>query len=177
MQIETRLIKDLIPAIYNPRKNIKAGDAEWRRIEKSIKTYGMVEPVIINAYKGREGVVIGGHQRLKVLQAMGVVEVDCSVVDVDEAHEKALNLALNKISNEWDVPGLKALMEELDSGILPDIEITGFDLKEVEMMFTAAPPPPIEGEGEGSGSGEGKFHICPDCGCRVECKKSKKEGK
>lgn len=46
--------------------------------------------------------VVGGHQRLKVMKDLGFTEVDCVVVDLDESKEKALNIALNKISGEWD---------------------------------------------------------------------------
>lgn len=57
------------------------------------------------------------------------------MVDLSEVKEKALNLALNKISGEWDIPRLKDLLEELDTGAF-DIEITGFDLKEIEDLMS-----------------------------------------
>jgi len=78
---------------------------------------------------------VGGHQRLKILKEMDYSEVEVSVVDLSEVKEKALNLALNKISGEWDLPMLKDLLEELDTGEF-DIEITGFDLKEIEDLMT-----------------------------------------
>jgi hypothetical protein len=176
MQIETRLISDLKPAKYNPRKPLKKGDDVWVKIENSIATFGMVEPVVINMYPGREHVVIGGHQRLKVLKSLGFTEVDCSVMYCDEPAEMALNLALNKIGNEFDRGGLRDMFEFLNSGIIPDITVTGFDIDEIQMLFTAAPPPEIEGETSGSGEGEGsgKYHICPSCGEHVKCEKSKK---
>ena len=42
---------------------------------------------------------------------------------------------MNKISGEWDLPLLKDLLLELDTGDL-DIEITGFDEKEIETLMT-----------------------------------------
>jgi len=60
-----------------------------------------VEPIVWNK---RTGNIVGGHQRLKVLLDMGMREVDCVVVDLDEAKEKALNLALNKIQGELGLP-------------------------------------------------------------------------
>ena len=50
----------------------------------------------------RTGFVVGGHQRLKVLLDMGETEIDCVVVDLEPAKEKALNLALNRIQGDWD---------------------------------------------------------------------------
>ena len=69
-----------------------------------------VEPVIWNKTTGR---VVGGHQRLKVLQDMGITEVDCVVVELSEEKEKALNIALNKISGEWDKEKLALLITDL----------------------------------------------------------------
>jgi ParB-like chromosome segregation protein Spo0J len=58
----------------------------------------------------RTGNLIGGHQRLKVLKERGDGEVEVSVVDLDKTKEKALNLALNKISGDWDYPKLKDVL-------------------------------------------------------------------
>ena len=57
---ERRLIADLKPAEYNPRKRLKPGDAEYEKLRNSIEKFGYVDPIIINA----DGTVIGGHQRL-----------------------------------------------------------------------------------------------------------------
>ena len=61
--------------------------------------------------------------------------MEVSVVDLPDKKEKALNLALNKISGEWDFPKLKDLLEEIDTGEF-DIEVTGFDDKEIEDLMT-----------------------------------------
>ena len=53
--------------------------------------------VIWNKTTGR---VIGGHQRLKILLSMGMDEIECVVVEMDEQKEKALNIALNNISGD-----------------------------------------------------------------------------
>ena len=60
--------------------------------------------------------VVGGHQRLKILEEIGKEEVEVSVVDLPDDKEKALNLALNRIQGEWDYPKLKDLLLELDTG-------------------------------------------------------------
>lgn len=56
-------------------------------------------------------------------------------MDLDAEKEKALNIALNKTGGDWDLPLLKDLLEELDTGTF-DIEITGFDAKEIEALMT-----------------------------------------
>ena len=131
MQIEKRVVADLKAAEYNPRKDLKPGDAEYEKLKRSIQEFGYVEPVIWNK---RTGVVVGGHQRLKVMKDLGYTEVDCVVVDLDEAKEKALNIALNKISGEWDNDLLASLLKDLD-GSGYDITLTGFDLAEAQELF------------------------------------------
>ena len=131
MQIEKRAVADLKAADYNPRKDLKPGDAEYEKLKRSIQEFGYVEPVIWNK---RTGVVVGGHQRLKVMKDLGYTEVDCVVVDLDEQKEKALNIALNKISGEWDNDLLASLLKDLD-GSGYDITFTGFDLAEAQELF------------------------------------------
>ena len=93
----------LRPAAYNPRKKLKAGDKEYEKIKSSILEFGYVEPIIVND----DMTVIGGHQRLTVLKDLGYTEVQCVVVEIeDENKVKALNIALNKISGDWDTDKL-----------------------------------------------------------------------
>ena len=68
MQIIRKRISELIPAPYNPRKDIQPGDPEYEKLKRSLEEFGYVEPVIWNA---RTGYVVGGHQRLKVLRELG----------------------------------------------------------------------------------------------------------
>lgn len=132
MIIEKKHIDELLPAEYNPRISLKdENPEEFEKLKKSIETFGIVDPVIWNK---RTGYVVGGHQRLSVLKELGYEEIDVSVVDLDDAKEKALNIALNKISGEWDEPKLKDLLEELQ---LTDIDetLTGFSNDEIEGLM------------------------------------------
>jgi len=131
MEIRKEPVEKLKPAKYNPRKDLQPGDPEFEKLRRSVEEFGYVEPVIWNE---RTGVVVGGHQRLKVLQHLGYTEVDCVVLDIDEAKEKALNVALNKISGDWDMPLLTALLKDLTDGGF-DATLTGFDVSEMSSMF------------------------------------------
>jgi ParB-like chromosome segregation protein Spo0J len=91
----------------------------------------LVEPLVWNKQTGN---LVGGHQRLKVLKEQGVKEVEVSVVDLSETKEKALNIALNKVQGDWDLPKLKDLLQEIDTGEF-DIGITGFDEQELEQLM------------------------------------------
>ena len=109
MQFQSYKIADLIPASYNPRKKLKPGDKEYEKIKNSIKEFGYVEPIIINS----DMTIIGGHQRATVLADLGYTEVECIVVDIDKTKEKALNVALNKITGEWNKELLADLIKDL----------------------------------------------------------------
>lgn len=132
MDIQKIKIDKLNPAKYNPRKKLKAGDPEYEKLKRSIETFGYVEPIVWNK---KTGLVISGHQRLTVLTDLGYKEADCVVVDMNENDEKALNVAMNKIGGEFDSPLLKDLLEELDHGAY-DLELTGFDMDEIESLMT-----------------------------------------
>ena len=131
MIIEKKNTADLLPAGYNPRKDLKPGDAEYEKLKRSIEQFGYVEPVIWNKTTGR---VVGGHQRLKVLMDMGMTEVDCVVVAMDEEKEKALNIALNKISGDWDKDKLALLIADLQGADF-DVSLTGFEPAEIDALF------------------------------------------
>lgn len=131
MRIETLSLGELTPADYNPRKDLQPGDAEYEKLKRSLAEFGYVEPVIWNKTTGH---VVGGHQRLKVLADLGFESVDCVVVELDETREKALNIALNKISGQWDESKLALLIADLDASDF-DAELTGFDEDEIQAMI------------------------------------------
>lgn len=136
VRLETRDLASLKPAPYNPRSispNALAG------LSASVRRFGLVQPVIVNE---RTGNVVGGHQRLKVLEADGVTETDVLVVDLPESEEKALNLALNSqsISGEWTAEALPLIQTVLDD--LPDLS-RELLLPELKVDLWAQFPPPV----------------------------------
>ena len=131
MQITNIAIDKLNPATYNPRLDLKPEDKEYQDIKRSIVEFGLVEPLIIN--KGY--IVVGGHQRLKVLKELNFTTVPCITVDLDKQKEKMLNISLNKISGDWDRVKIKDLLLELDTGEY-DITLTGWGEQEIEDLMT-----------------------------------------
>ena len=133
MVIQTLPVDKLVPADYNPRKDLKPGDPEYEKLKRSIAEFGYVEPVIWNKTTGH---VVGGHQRLKVLIDSGVTEVECVAVEMSEEKEKALNVALNKISGEWDKEKLSLLISDLQLADF-DVSLTGFDAVEIDKLLNS----------------------------------------
>lgn len=139
MEFKKLKIADLMPADYNPRKALKPGDSEYEKIKNSITEFGYVEPVIVNS----DMTIIGGHQRVTVLQDLGYSEIDCIVIEIDKTKEKALNIALNKITGEWNKELLADLIADLqDSDI--DVGVTGFEPPEIEQLFNTVHDKKIE---------------------------------
>jgi len=155
--IQTIKINNLNAAVYNPRKDLKPGDKEYDKLAKSIAEFDYIDPVIWNK---RSGNIVGGHQRLKILKAQGLTELDVSVVDLDDVKEKALNLALNKTGGDWDLPKLSDLLLELDVGDI-DIEITGFDADELEALLVDVPEDNKQIDEDAMAETENE---CPKCG-------------
>ncbi|WP_258552502.1 site-specific DNA-methyltransferase [Corynebacterium striatum] len=129
--MKTMPIAELKPADYNPRKDLQPGDPDYEKLKRSLTEFGYVEPVIWNQTTGH---VVGGHQRLKILEDLGHTSVDCVVVELDEMREKALNVAMNKISGDWDQDKLALLIADLDASDF-DAELTGFDDAEIAQLI------------------------------------------
>ena len=125
-------VGDLRPASYNPRKKLKPGDKEYQKIKNSITEFGYVEPVIVNS----DMTIIGGHQRVTVLSDLDYEEIDCIVIDIDKQKEKALNIALNKITGEWNKELLADLIADLQDSDF-DVSFTGFEPPEIEQLFNS----------------------------------------
>ena len=132
MQIRNLALSKINPAPYNPRQDLKPDDARYQHLVRSMETFGCVEPLVWNR---RTGHLVGGHQRFKVLLAQGHRDVQVSVVDLPLAREKALNLALNKVGGDWDRNKLSDLLAELTTKPEFDLEVTGFELPEVEQLW------------------------------------------
>ena len=131
LQIETKPLAELREAPYNPRT---ISDEMLDSLSRSIERFGLVEPIVWNR---RTGNVVGGHQRLKVLQAQGVEATDVVVVDLAPDEERTLNLALNKITGAFDLPRLSAVLEELQLAEV-DLNLTGFGEDEIGEIFAQA---------------------------------------
>ena len=158
-------IKDLKPSEYNPRMELTNEDEEYQNIKRSIQNFGYVEPIIVN----KDKTIIGGHQRYNVLKDLGYDKINC-VIDLNKNKEKALNIALNKISGFWDNEKLSILLKELKD--LEIVNLTGFSEDEVnnylddmniDEFYTSE-------ENQSSSSDKADEKECPECGTLINIK-------
>jgi hypothetical protein len=121
----------------NPRQISKT---QFEKLKQSLSPspvgFGIREPFVVNL----EDWVIGGHQRLKACLEIGYKEVPITRVDLKAGTPRfiALNLALNKISGEWDLEKLRPLLIELRP--MADIGLTGFESMEIEHIILSGEP-------------------------------------
>lgn len=142
--MDTIKITDIVPAEYNPRK---ISDSDYNKLSNSIAEFGFVDPIIINLKNNR---IIGGHQRYDVLVEEYMQSQDDELILIklgdigwvfpsdnltveSETHEKALNLALNKISGQWNNEKLQKLIIDLEMEDV-DLDLTGFADYEIDKL-------------------------------------------
>lgn len=156
MLIRKLPIQELNPAPYNPRIPLKPGDTAWKKLERSLTEFELVQPIVWNQ---RTGHVVSGHQRLAVLKHHGHMEIDCVVVDLSLEKEKALNVTLNNssVGSDWDADKLVDLVAELQD--LPDFDatLTGFDAQQLQDLILAPCPAGEDPQPEDSRHGEDKM--------------------
>ena len=124
MTIETKQLSDLKPAPYNPRTSTKKQE---QKLQESLTKFGVVEPIIFNK---QTGYIVGGHFRVRELKKLGYKEVECVVVDLNEADEKELNIRLNANTGDWDWELLRTEwdVQELDEW---GLDIPAFDTEPI----------------------------------------------
>ena len=153
----------LLPADYNPRK---ISERAMKGLRASLERFGELGGIVFNRRTGR---LVGDHQRVKALAAMGVEDAEVRVVDLPVAEEKAANLALNHpgIGGEWDDALLAVVLDEVQRD-LP----TAFDELQLGDIIGAPSALTHDGENDGDESSTEEVdvdgfdldHKCPRCG-------------
>jgi len=111
---------------HNPRF---IGDEQYHALAESVRKFGIIDPLIVDqGYR-----IVGGHQRLKALRDLGIRKAPVVKLALSSRDFKTLNLALNKISGEWDNELLAPLLEELAP--LPEFDLTGFSQQEANVLI------------------------------------------
>jgi len=125
-------IDRLIPYARNARTHSKE---QILQLRSSLREFGFVNPIIVD----KDLNIIAGHGRVLAAKAEGLADVPCVFAEhLTEAQKRAYILADNRLALNagWDEEMLALEFGELkDLGF--DLELTGFDEKEIEKLFAA----------------------------------------
>jgi len=126
-------------------------------LAKLIHGHGWRGPITIS---NQTGLVVRGHGRLAAARKLGSSEVPVDYQDYASPElERADRVADNRIQelSEWDRSLLRDELNDLDSGVLQNMDLTGWEGPSLADLMTAAPPPGGETGGElNTGPTEGK---------------------
>ena len=129
MVVKNKPVADLIPYARNARQH---SDAQVAQIAASIREFGFLNPVIVDGDNG----IIAGHGRVMAARKLGMDSVPTvEASHLTEAQKRAYILADNKLAlnAEWDEDLLRIELGDIDASGF-DLELTGFELSEVENL-------------------------------------------
>jgi len=126
VNVERKPLGELRPHPKNPRKLPDRGTAEYETMKASLE-HDYFDPMVWNQ---RNGMLVSGHLRRRVLMDMGYHEADVVVVDYDEPTHIARLFAANKGLGKDDKASQKTLLQQLMDDSAGLMELTGFTSKE-----------------------------------------------
>jgi DNA modification methylase len=139
LTVTHRRIEELKPDPANPRRHTKK---QIRQIARSIKTFGFNVPILVD----RNGKIIAGHGRYQAGQLLGITEVPSLCLDhLTPEQARAFMIADNRLSelSIWDDWLLAEQLKELALvGLDFDIEVTGFEMGEIDLRIASLDEPP-----------------------------------
>ena len=135
--------------VIDPANVRTHGDKNRRAVRDSLRSFGQVEPVVVQKATGR---VIGGNCRVEELRQLGEEQVWVHEYDCDDVTATRLAIALNRTSElaAWDDEALTQMLQMLADGGC-DIDELGFDQEDLEALvdgLAAGPPPDLPEDGE-----------------------------
>lgn len=138
MNIELIDFASVNPAAYNPRVRLTQNDPEYQSIKASLDEFGLVQPLVFNRKTKN---LVGGHQRMWIMQDCGRTQAHMVVVDLPLEKEKRLNVALNGITGKWDRPMLGTVLAELQAA-QQNIHNLGFTTVDLNALLKQGRPKP-----------------------------------
>jgi ParB-like chromosome segregation protein Spo0J len=139
--------------VYRPIEQLKPDAAtrgctrkQIRQIANSIETFGFNVPILVDADLN----VICGHGRLRAGRELGMTEVPTLSLDhLTPAQARAFMIADNRLTEiaTWDDRLLAEQLRDLSlSGLDFSLEVTGFEMGEIDLRITSLEDPPLQEE-------------------------------
>lgn len=156
----------------NPRELSRDGEA---KLSGALDRFGMLDAIVVNRRADGSHVILGGHQRWKVLLKKGTTKGLVTITQVDAIKEKELLLLLNGHHGQWDQDKLMDVLEDLNkNGVaLSDLGLDG--QPQVEQIIAAGTTESVDDLAEDKEPAKDlaaesplKAHTCPECGCHFD---------
>ena len=142
LEIIPRPRAELKPDPANPRRHSKK---QIQQIAESIRAFGFNVPILVD----RDGHVIAGHGRLLACRELGIDAVPTLCLEhLTPAQARAFRIADNKLTENatWDDRLLAEQLRDLSlSGLDFDIEVTGFEMGEIDLRIASLDDTPAAG--------------------------------
>ena len=133
MKIEDRPVRELRAYPNNARTHSRK---QIRQIARSIEKFGFCNPVLIDDMNQ----IVAGHGRVEAAKHLGIDAVPtCQLSHLSEADKRAYILADNKLAQNagWDKELLAIELQGLIE-LEVDIELTGFEMPEIDVILEEA---------------------------------------
>ena len=133
MQIEYTPMRELRPHPNNARTH---STKQICQIARSIEKFGFCNAILVDDAKQ----IIAGHGRVEAAKLLGIDAVPtCRLSHLSEAEKRAYVLADNKLAEKagWDRELLAIELQGLIE-INVDIELTGFEMAEIDLILEQA---------------------------------------
>ena len=151
------LLVDINSVKQDPRNARQHPTRNIDTIKKSLEAYGQRKPIVVNQ---NTNFIEAGNGMWEAAKSLGWTQIAVVKVDDDKDVAKAYGIMDNQsaLLADWDLPTLKDLLQNLDDGSV-NMELTGFDEHEIEMLMTAQHQDPMIPD-----QPEAKRNKCPECG-------------
>lgn len=156
MEIVKKKVGEINTDLDNARKH---NTRNINAIKESLIAFAQYAPVVIQE---STGMIIAGNGTFLAAKELGWDEIDCVIIDVDDAKARAMSIIDNRSTelSNWDTSALLKVLSQLDVESLP---IVGYTEKEIEKLmdslnFDQKTQEKIEKVKEA------KSCVCPKCG-------------
>ncbi len=119
-------LAEIKPHPRNPRRHPEPGSKQWEVLAASLG-HDYFDPLVLNE---RNGMLVSGHFRCKVLAHLGFTHADVSVVDYDEPTHLARMIAANELLGAWESDLLDQLAKDISASGLA-ASLAGWDEKQM----------------------------------------------
>lgn len=145
-QVEGQDDETMLPAEYNPRQT---PDSNRTALNTSLKSFGYSQDIVVNrrtvenGWKGDDAgryVIVGGHLRREELLDQGFGAAEVTVLELDDAGERAANVTFNNPRAQGEfTDDIADVLQGIDLEI-PRFDGLGLDVLAEEWALPQLPP-------------------------------------